>query len=101
MIEKNHPADSETLEILSILQEEAAEVIVVISKIDRFGWLSCHPNTPDKTNLEHLEEEIGDFMCMIGLLEERGMIRSDKVDIYKDAKLEKLRKYSGIKIDEL
>ena len=43
-------------EILSITQEECAEVTQVISKIFRFGWDSCHPDLT-QNNKERLEEE--------------------------------------------
>ena len=59
--------DSQTKEVMDILQEECAEVIQAVSKISRFGLDNFKPGKP-KTNREHLEEEIGDLMCMIDLL---------------------------------
>ena len=55
--------DKET-EILSIAQEECAEVIQAISKCFRFGLDNVKPGKP-KTNREHLEEELGDLMAML------------------------------------
>ena len=59
--------NDDTKEILTILQEECAEVIVEVSKCFRFG--------PDQmmegmnvTNMERLQKEIGDLQAMIELL---------------------------------
>jgi hypothetical protein len=58
-----------TQELLDILQEEAAEVIQIISKIKRFGMYSYHPDDPEKTtNIAHLSVEIGDFVAIVDLL---------------------------------
>jgi NTP pyrophosphatase (non-canonical NTP hydrolase) len=49
------------------------------------------------TNREHLEEEVGDLLCMIELLVSSDML--DMVSVYKAkaAKLEKLAKWSNIR----
>jgi NTP pyrophosphatase (non-canonical NTP hydrolase) len=83
-------------EALDILQEEAAEVIQAVSKIRRFGWDSCHPDTPDQCNLEHLEEELGDMQAMIEILMELGVVSWGNVTVAKRAKIEKLKKWSNI-----
>lgn len=60
-----------TLELLEILQEEAAEVIQIISKIKRFGLYSYHPDDPARTtNIAHLSVEVGDFIAIVDLLTE-------------------------------
>ena len=41
-------------EVMAILQEECAEVIQAISKINRFGMDNIKPGKP-KTNRQHLE----------------------------------------------
>lgn len=82
-------------EILSITQEECAEVTQVISKIFRFGWDSCHPDL-SQNNKERLEEELGDLICMIGLLIDKGYINCDNVEQASKNKLEKLKKWSSI-----
>ena len=46
-------------EILQILSEECAEVIVATSKIIRFG--------ENEKNLERLKCELGDLQCLINL----------------------------------
>jgi NTP pyrophosphatase (non-canonical NTP hydrolase) len=84
-------------EILNISQEECAEVIVAISKIRRFGLDSVDPRTDTgQTNQDHLEEEVGDLMAMIRLMELSGLIRFDRVDTAMEAKLNKLKLWSSI-----
>jgi NTP pyrophosphatase (non-canonical NTP hydrolase) len=84
-------------EILDITQEEASEVVVAISKIRRFGLTGVDPRTDTgETNQDHLEEEIGDLMAMIRLMELSGFIRLDKVNIAMEAKLNKLKLWSSI-----
>lgn len=87
-------------EVLTILQEECAEVIVDISKCMRFG--------PDQimagqelTNLQRLEKELGDVEAMIELLQDL------KVGITKQGtfnaklkKFEKLKQWSNLKINK-
>lgn len=76
-------------EILLILQEECAEVIQAISKVKRFGM---------DNNQEQLEQEVADVLCMIDLAYERGILKSDTLEV-KDRifkKRERLKKYSSI-----
>jgi NTP pyrophosphatase (non-canonical NTP hydrolase) len=87
--------NSNQSEILSILQEECAEVIQAASKISRFGIDNFKPDKP-KTNREHLEEELGDLMCMIQLLTEYEIVDSAKIDIAALNKRAKLRQWSTI-----
>ncbi len=82
-------------EILDIAQEECAEVVVAISKIHRFGIDNYKPGNP-KTNREHLEEEIGDLVCMFDLMREKGLIRWENVIEASEKKREKLRTWSNI-----
>lgn len=84
-------------EILLILQEESAEVIQAVSKVFRFGWDAVNPVIEsNQNNREHLEEEIGDFLAMIYLMESEGMIDACALDIAKFNKIEKLKKWSNI-----
>lgn len=80
-------------EVMLILQEECAEVTQAISKVFRFGIEGMHKGT---SNREHLEEEIGDLMCMIDLLIDRGIVNEMAVMIAKGEKLNKLAQWSGI-----
>ena len=82
-----HSMDT-TTEILTILQEEAAEVIQIASKIHRFGY---HPD-----NIKRLEQELGDLQCMIDLCIEQGIIKPLRLQHYARAKREKLKIYSNI-----
>jgi NTP pyrophosphatase (non-canonical NTP hydrolase) len=80
-------------EILLITQEECAEVTQAISKVFRFGMDDEYNG---QTNREHLEEEIGDLMCMIDLLIENGIISEAACLTAKNEKLNKLMTWSGI-----
>ena len=88
--------DNEIKEILCITQEECSEVSQSVSKIFRFGWESVHPKT-GINNKEHLEEEIGDLLCMIDILVEKCIISDSQVNFYRMLKREKLKQWSAIK----
>lgn len=88
--------DNEVKEILCISQEECSEVSQAVSKIFRFGWESKHPKT-GVNNKEHLEEEIGDLLCMVDILVEKCIISDTQVNIARKAKREKLKTWSSIK----
>jgi len=75
-------------EILTILQEEAAEVIQIASKIHRFGH---HPD-----NMKRLEQELGDLQCMIDLCIEHHLVDEIRVQLYSKDKREKLKTWSNI-----
>ena len=76
-------------EILDILQEECAEVIQAVSKINRFGLESSWEGI---TNKQSLITEIGDVIALIKvLIEETDInISIDDVQLAVEAKLEKL-----------
>jgi NTP pyrophosphatase (non-canonical NTP hydrolase) len=82
-------------EVLCIAQEECAEVTQAISKIFRFGWDSCHPETGE-SNKDHLEVEIGDLLAMVDIMIEKCLVSDDKVNAARIAKKEKLKKWSTI-----
>ena len=82
-------------EVMDITQEECAEVIQAISKIRRFG-LNNHKFGETQTNLEHLEEELGDVLAMIDILLEMKVIKPSALEQAKVAKIEKLKKWSKI-----
>lgn len=84
-------------EIMAITQEECAEVIQAISKVMRFGLQTCHNGVSNK---DHLEEEMGDLLCMFQLLEEFEMVDWSRVSIYASKKREKLMKWSNIFSEE-
>ncbi len=80
-------------EIMLITQEECAEVTQAISKVFRFGMNDSYKGV---TNREHLEEEVGDLMCMIDLLIESGVINEAAVMTAKHEKMNKLQTWSKI-----
>lgn len=86
---------SNVIEVMSILQEECAEVIQAVSKIMRFGIDNYKPGKP-RTNREHLEEELGDLLAMIDLLQSNGVVSLESLETAKNAKFEKLKKWSNI-----
>ena len=87
--------DENVKEILLIMQEECAEVTQAISKCFRFGLDNHKPGKP-KTNREHLEEELGDLVAMITLLEMNGVVSQHNIEKAKLAKFEKLKTWSNI-----
>ena len=87
--------DDRTRETLLILQEECAEVTQAVSKCFRFGIDNFKPGKP-KTNLEHLETELGDLFAMVDLLEQQGVINLTNIQEAKHAKFEKLKQWSSI-----
>lgn len=87
--------NKQTQEIMSILQEECAEVTQAVSKCFRFGLDNYKPGKP-LTNREHLEVELGDVLAMIELLENIGVVSAASVEKAKEAKFEKLKTWSNI-----
>jgi len=81
-------------EILVITQEECAEVIQEISKIFRFGINEAHKE--GMLHQEKLETEVGDLLCMINLMTQHGLIRSDQVNDAVQNKQIKLSQWSKI-----
>ena len=89
--------DNEMKEILCITQEECAEVSQAVSKIFRFGPDQVKFDL-DKTNREHLEEEIGDLLCMIDILIEKTILSDSNVNEARKNKRNKLRQWSSINV---
>jgi NTP pyrophosphatase (non-canonical NTP hydrolase) len=87
--------DNQTKEVMDILQEECAEVIQAVSKISRFGLDNYKPGKP-KTNRQHLEEELGDLMAMVHILQELDIVSWTNIEAAQEAKFEKLKKWSNI-----
>ena len=85
-------------EICNILLEECAECIQAVSKVFRFGWDSCHPETPNFSNKEHLTEELGDLICMVKILCDKKIIDENLLSVAIKAKSTKLSKFSNIKL---
>ena len=92
--------NEDTREIILILSEECAEVAKEVSKIMRFGPDQIKPGK-DKTNIEVLQEELGDLLAMIELLVDKNIgVTNEGLDLAKKAKFEKLKKWSNIIINK-
>jgi NTP pyrophosphatase (non-canonical NTP hydrolase) len=90
--------DETTREILIILQEECAEVIVEISKCFRFGPDQMMEGI-DVTNIQRLQKELGDLQAMIELLVKQKVgVTTAGLNEAKRAKFEKLKQWSNIPI---
>ncbi len=87
--------NNKSKEIMDILQEECAEVIVAVSKISRFGLDNAKPGKP-KTNREHLAEELGDLQAMIDLCIKYNIVDLDQVVDHANNKIAKLEQWSNI-----
>lgn len=77
-----------SIEILTILQEECAELVVAISKIKRFGI------TED--NMERFEQEVADVLCMLNLANEAKLVELNSLEDKVKNKEKKLKKFSKI-----
>lgn len=89
---------AEKREALGILQEEAAEVIQEVSKILRTGPDFCRRNS-NVTNMVHLQQEISDFMILLEICIEVGvidMMPTEESSKYRTFKLNKLKEWSGL-----
>ena len=87
--------DNKLHEVMNILSEECAEVIQAVRKCHRFGLNNFKPGKP-LTNAQHLEGEIGDVLAMIDLLKSYNIITEEGLNTAKQAKIEKLKQWSGI-----
>lgn len=83
-------------EILTILQEECAEVIVAASKILRFGKDDSHPDST-VTNSNSLSLEIGDVEAMIFRATEVGLVMRDVISLGMHRKNQRLKRYMQTK----
>ena len=77
-------------ETLTILSEECAEVIQANSKLIRFGPY-------DEDNIKELEQELGDVMAMVMILDYYGYVSLTNIQQQIEPKLKKLKKSSKIK----
>ena len=82
-------------EVLSILQEECAEVIQAVSKVQRFGLQAHHPERT-ATNKQELEEELGDLLAMIQILTDQNFLDKASITLATQAKTQKLKQYSTV-----
>ena len=81
-------------EVLTITQEEAAEVIQAISKCRRFGLDNSHKD--GGTQKDNLTREVGDIYCMLELLCEHAELDPEFVRRSTENKRSKLHLWSDI-----
>ena len=81
-------------EILDILQEECAEVIVAVSKIRRFGIENTYKD--GGTQREHLIQELGDVTLLIELLKAHNLYNDKELHAAQVIKSQKLVKWSNV-----
>ncbi len=74
-------------EILQILSEECAEVVLAASKCIRFGYA---------VNSLELEREIGQVLCLIDIMHKHDMVSFGNLEKFIEEKYKKLEKYSNI-----
>ena len=79
-------------ELLVILAEEAAEIIVAVSKLQRFGRDDGYPGT-DRTNGRDLGFELGDLEELIDRVVAAGLVSRADIVAGKAQKAEKLSVY--------
>ena len=92
--------NEDTREIILILAEECAEVTKEISKIMRFGPDQCKPGK-DVTNIQMLQEELGDLLAMVELLVDKDVgVTNEGIEVAKKAKFEKLKRWSNLTINK-
>jgi len=82
---------NEKQELLTIFMEECAEATVEASKLIRFG-------SQNFAQVHKMEVEVGDLMCMIRLLEEYNVISMHEVEKHVEAKREKLKTWSDLRV---
>jgi len=85
---------NELNEILIILAEECAELQQAATRIIRFG--------EEEGNVSRLQDEMGDILAMLSILDYKGVLDSDKIMERVPVKLKKLKQYSDItELDEI
>lgn len=92
MAEINLNKFRDTNQNLEILAEECAEVIQIKSKIIRFGMFFKHP-TEQKSNRACLNQEVGDFLAMVDILKNQGILVDEEIEIAKLNKFKKLEEW--------
>jgi NTP pyrophosphatase (non-canonical NTP hydrolase) len=90
--------NEQTREALLILQEECSEVIQATSKCFRFGLNGMYLK---ESNRDRLEQEIGDVLAMIDILDRQGEISWTRLLEAKHRKFKKLAEWSTINITDI
>lgn len=90
--------DNQTREAFLILQEECSEVTQATSKCFRFG---IDGEYNGESNRNRLEQELGDVLAMIDILEQHGVVTRAALDAAKQRKFKKLRQWSTLVLPEV
>ena len=89
--------DNQTREALIILQEECSEVTQVAAKCFRFGMDGEYDG---ETNRVRLQQELGDILAMIDILEQHGVISAQALAEAKLRKFKKLERWSTLVVPQ-
>ena len=81
------------IERLALLAEEAGEVVQAVGKILRRGYRRGHPRIKGRTNRLHLEEELGNFLNAMSMMQFAGDISYYRVILAKQEKQRTVGKY--------
>jgi NTP pyrophosphatase (non-canonical NTP hydrolase) len=83
--------------LLQLVQEECAEVIQAISKINRFG-INYQHDTTGVFNSDHLKTELTDVLTLIDILVEKEIITfgTGELELGKRVKRVRIVKYLGV-----
>lgn len=84
------PAEDEAL---ALIAEECAEVIQAVTKIQRHGLHSHHPDSPHISNRTTLQKEIGDLQAALHVGDMQVLVDVGAVGYMCERKLENLPKY--------
>ena len=84
-----------TTEALFILAEEFGEVVQEVCKIQRFG-LTTESFNSGISHQSTLEKEVADVLAMVDILIDQGILSRNKLDIGKQLKFNKLKKWSNL-----
>lgn len=83
------PAEDERL---TLIAEEAAEVIQAVAKIQRHGYESCHPSG-GPTNRHMLEIELGDLHAVVRMAVDAEDLDALEIDMAAKRKAAKIGQY--------
>lgn len=93
------PVTPHEREVLEIVQEECAEVIVAVSKILRFGKDDVNPST-GVSNTREFGLEIGDLEAILGVALVLRLFRNPDVMDGRARKYERLNQFMQTKAED-
>lgn len=88
----SHAMGEAKIERLVMAAEEGAEIVTAVTKMQRHGEFSFHPNDDSRTpNVEHLRQEIIDNLAMAQVLLNHGDIKPITIAEINQRMADKLR----------